>query len=70
MYSCKFAIRLPRKRKSLTVQGDFDRIIDAVRRKLCAVEFVRQISHSIGKESPSRRAWIAEEIQCMWESPA
>jgi hypothetical protein len=31
MYSCKFAIKLPRKRKSLTVQGDFDKIDASVK---------------------------------------
>ncbi len=35
MYSCKFAIKLPRKRKSLTVQGDFGKIIDVGRTKSC-----------------------------------
>jgi hypothetical protein len=29
----KFSIKLPRKRKFLTVQGDFDKIIDVGRRK-------------------------------------
>jgi hypothetical protein len=35
MYSCKFAINLPRKRKSLTVQGDFGKIVEVGRTELC-----------------------------------
>ncbi len=34
-YSCQFSTKLPRKRKSLTVQGDFDMIFDVRRTELC-----------------------------------
>jgi hypothetical protein len=33
--SCQFSVKLPRKRKSLTVQGDFDKIINTDRSELC-----------------------------------
>jgi hypothetical protein len=35
MFSCQFSMKLPRKRKFLTVQGDFDKIIDTDRGELC-----------------------------------
>ena len=35
MYSCQFSIKLPQEPKSLKVQGDFDKIVDTNRRKLC-----------------------------------
>ena len=35
MYSCQFSIKLPRKQKSLAVQGDFNKIIDVGRTELC-----------------------------------
>jgi len=31
----QFSIKLPRERNSLTVQGDFDKIVDTNRSKLC-----------------------------------
>jgi hypothetical protein len=31
----QFSIKLPQERKSLTVQGDFDKIVDTNRNKLC-----------------------------------
>ena len=37
MFSRHFSIRPPQKRKSLTVQGEFGKIIDVVWRKLCSV---------------------------------
>ena len=35
MYSCKFSIKLPQERKTLTVQGGFDKIIDVGRSEFC-----------------------------------
>ncbi len=35
MYSCQFPIKPPRKRKSLTVQSDFCKIVDVGRNELC-----------------------------------
>jgi hypothetical protein len=35
MYPCQFSIKPYRKRKSLTVQGDFYKIIDVGRTELC-----------------------------------
>ncbi len=35
MFPCQFSIKLPRKRTFLTVQGDFDEIIDTDRSELC-----------------------------------
>ena len=35
MYSCQFSIKPHRKRKSLTVQGEFGKIIGNVKRKSC-----------------------------------
>jgi hypothetical protein len=35
MYSCQFPVKSHRKRKSLTVQGDFYKIIDVGRTELC-----------------------------------
>ncbi len=32
---CKFSVKLPRKRKLLAAQGEYGKIIDVARRKLC-----------------------------------
>ena len=37
VFSCKFSIKLSRKRRFLTFQGDFGKIIDIVMRKLCCL---------------------------------
>ena len=37
VFSRHFSIRPPQKRKSLTVQGEFGKIIDVVWRKLCSL---------------------------------
>ncbi len=38
MYSCQFPLKPPRKRKSLTVQGGFCKIVDVGRAKLCLLD--------------------------------
>jgi hypothetical protein len=38
MYSCKIALKLPRKRKSLTVRGGFAKIIDVGKAELCFLD--------------------------------
>jgi len=44
MFSFEFAIKLPRKRKYLKVQGDFDKIVDTNRSKLCEMSAINHYS--------------------------
>ena len=69
LLSSTFSQRLPRRRKSLTVQGDFGKIIDVVRRKFyCLSLYLGNVGLIIWFDSHFHKSEIPDDVEKHSES--